>query len=195
MDPSHPNLRAEDLRKSWREFQSTGEEAEELATDLTRAQLWWRPEPQRWSIGECLDHLVRTGEAYLDVLDAAVDEGRRRELFAAGPYPPSLVGRWLARILEPPPRLKVPAPRRIRPAASPGAEEAEDPLPRFLGLRAQLRERLEAADGLDLGRIRVASPFVPILKFDLGSAFRIVAAHERRHLWQARRVRDEATFP
>ena len=64
----------------------------------------------------------------------------------------------------------------------------ESPLPAFLELRGRLRERLEAADGLDLGRVRVRSPFIPLLSVDLGSAFALVAVHERRHLWQARQV-------
>jgi hypothetical protein len=33
------------------------------------------------------------------------------------------------------------------------------------------------------------------LKFTLGQAFRLLAAHERRHLWQARNVRNAPNFP
>lgn len=199
MAAHRPDLRSPSLARSWSELRSTGEEAEALAAGLDREQLWWRPGADRWSVGECLDHLVRTGEAYLEVLDEAVGEGRRRGRVADGPHRPGLVGRWLVRLLEPPPGLAVPAPARIRPTR-PGVGGGEtgrdpDPLAAFLVLRGRLAEHLEAADGLDLGRIRVPSPFVPLLTFDLGSAFRVVAAHERRHLWQARRVREAEGFP
>lgn len=197
--PRPPELQSDTLRRSWRELRATGEEAEELAGGLTPEQLWWRPDEDRWSVGECLDHLVRTGAAYLEALDEAVEEGRRRGRFAEGPYRPGMVGRWLPRFLDPPPGLRVPAPPRIRPrrpgAERPGTEGGPGPLPAFLALRGRLAGRLEAADGLDLRRVRVASPFVPLLRFDLGSAFRVVAAHERRHLWQARRVREAEGFP
>lgn len=199
MIPPPPELRSDELQESWRELVANGERAEELASGLTPGQLRWRPEPERWSVGECLEHLVLTGEAYLEVLDEAIEEGRRRGKHAEGPYRRSLVGRLLAWTLEPPPRLKVPAPEIIRPrTGAPEVGDRPDPdasLPRFLALRARLGRRLEAADGLDLGRIRLASPFFAFLRFDLGSAFRMVAAHERRHLWQAERVTAEEGFP
>ncbi|MFW6192865.1 MAG: DinB family protein [Gemmatimonadota bacterium] len=217
MIPPPPELRSDRLWAVWSELLANGEKAEELAAGLTPEQLRWRPEPGRWSVGECLDHLVLTGEAYLEVLDEAIEEGRRRGVRAEGPYRRSLVGRFLTWTLEPPPRLKVPAPEVIRPRAS-GADGSAggraagrparagasdegdgpgpaDPLPRFLALRARLGRRLEAADGLDLGRIRVTSPFIAFARFDLGSAFRMVAAHERRHLWQAGRVLEAEGFP
>lgn len=217
MIPPSPELRSDDLTAVWRELLANGEEAEELAAGLTPGQLRWRPEPERWSVGECLEHLVLTGEAYLEVLDATIEEGRRRGKHAEGPYRRSLVGRFLTWTLEPPPRLKVSTPEIIRPGAS-GAEGptggrptggparagasddggepgSNEPLPRFLALRARLGRRLEDADGLDLGRIRLTSPFFAFVRFDLGSAFRIVAAHERRHLWQATQVLEDEGFP
>lgn len=194
-----------------REIDANREEAVALASGLTPPQLWWRPEEDRWSVGECLDHLVRTGEAYLVVLDEAIDAGWEKRRTGHPPFRRSLLGRWIARALEPPPGLKVRAPSRIRPRRpeEPGAgiestpesteEEAgpgdEGPLPRFLALRARLARRLGDAKGLDAGRVKVRSPFIPLLRVDLVSAFRVVVAHERRHLWQARRVKEEPGFP
>ncbi|MDP2497291.1 MAG: DinB family protein, partial [Candidatus Palauibacterales bacterium] len=82
MDASDPDLRHGELRESLGELRATGAEAEELTSGLTPEQLSWRPEPDAWSIAECLDHLVRTGEAYLEVLDEAIEEGRGRGLRA-----------------------------------------------------------------------------------------------------------------
>lgn len=195
MHTSRRDLRSEALRRSARAFRDTGREAGELAAALTGERLWWRPEPDRWSIGECLDHLVLTGEAYLEALDDAIADGRSRGLVAGEPYRAGPVGRWLAALLEPPPRFGVPAPGRIRPRRPGPGRPGGSPLPRFEALRGRFGQRLEAADGLDLWRIRVTSPFFWWLRFDLGSAFRIVAAHERRHLWQARRVREHERLP
>lgn len=198
MPPADPEIRSDALTACWAELRDAGEEADAVAGGLAHGQLWWRPGDERWSIGECLDHLVRTGEAYLEALDDGIREGRRRSLVAAGPHRRTLWGRWLPRWLEPPPRLRIRAPARIRPRPPDGdgpTPADPDPLPRFLALRGRIGERLEAADGLDLGRVRVTSPFVSFFRFDLESAFRIVAAHERRHLWQARQVRETDGFP
>lgn len=203
MHPYRPDLRSGELAGRWREFREAGREAEALAAELTPGQLWWRPDPERWSVGECLDHLVRTGEAYLEALDRSIEDARSEGLLGHGPHRRTLVGRFLTRVLEPPPGLAVSAPAEIRPRRPPPATEAEtgghegtgSPLDDFLALRPRLGERLEAADGLALGKVRVASPFFRFVRFDLGSAFAIIAAHERRHLWQAGRVRDEDDFP
>lgn len=199
MDPTAPDHRTDVLRRSRDELRAAGEEARNVAEGLTADQLWWRPGPDRWSVGECLDHLVRADTIYRDVLEEKIREGRRQGLLADGPYRPTLVGRWLPRLLEPPPRLKVPATPRIRPrrpdAEAPDGRDEPDPLSAFLALRPRFAELLEGAEGLDLREIRVTSPFVRFVKFDLGSAFRVVAAHDRRHLWQARQVREEPGFP
>jgi hypothetical protein len=50
---------------------------------------------------------------------------------------------------------------------------------------------LERADGLDLRRVKVATPISRFLKMSLGAMFAQIAAHERRHLEQARRVREK----
>ena len=46
-------------------------------------------------------------------------------------------------------------------------------------------------DGLDITRIRVTSPFNTSLRYSAYSALHILAAHERRHLWQAENVREQ----
>jgi hypothetical protein len=65
----------------------------------------------------------------------------------------------------------------------------------FLGWHDRLAERIHAADGLDLRRARRRSPILPLLKMSLGTMFALVLTHERRHIWQARQVRNQSTFP
>jgi hypothetical protein len=51
--------------------------------------------------------------------------------------------------------------------------------------------RVRQANGLDLSRVRVVSPLTSLMRMSLGQCFGLLAAHERRHLWQAARVREE----
>jgi hypothetical protein len=62
-------------------------------------------------------------------------------------------------------------------------------------LQEQLSRQLEQASGLDLAYIKVPAPEAPPLRFNLKFTFAWIAAHERRHLWQARQVRNHAAFP
>jgi hypothetical protein len=55
-------------------------------------------------------------------------------------------------------------------------------------VRVFLRENEE----LDLAKIGFRNPFVPVIRFSLATGLHVIPAHERRHLWQAWRVRRGA---
>lgn len=162
-----------------------------LAGRLSAAQFNWRPRAHGWSIGQCIEHLNITTERYLPVIRQAVADGRLRGLVAPGPFAPSLVERWFIGMLEPPVRLRVKAPRAF---VAPAELEVGETLARWSFLHHQFAEVVTSAAGLDRGRIKVRSQFGPI-SFGLGATFAILLAHERRHVWQARQVRNDAAFP
>src|SRR6516225_3059972 len=56
------------------ELKRQGREASTLTSGLTESSLNWQPNPQSWSIGQCLDHLVRTNEAALAAMRATVED-------------------------------------------------------------------------------------------------------------------------
>jgi len=92
------------------------------------------------------------------------------------------LGATLRWFLEPPVRSRVKAAARFVPRAVRAKAET---LAEFTSLQQKLLDVLHDARDLDLAGIRVVSPFDRRVKYNLYSAFRIIAAHERRHLWQA----------
>lgn len=142
-----------------------------------------------WSPAECLDHVAKTVEEYLPVMRAALEEGRRCGATGEGPFRYGLLARMFLWVLEPPVRMRVKAPAQFVPRHQPDARAALDA---YLARHAELRDLLELAEGLDLAAIRVVSPANAKLKLPVGAAFGILAAHARRHLWQARRALNES---
>lgn len=174
------------------QFAAATGDALALAGGLTEAQGGWRPGPDRWSIAECVAHLAATGRLYLPVVVDAVRRGRAANRVAPGPFRPGLVGRWIVASMEPPPRrpMRTPpaiAPRRLVPLS--GA------LSEFAAVQDALRAQVGAAAGLDLEGVRLRSPVMPVLRLSLVTCCGVLAAHERRHLWQARAVRADPSFP
>jgi hypothetical protein len=161
-----------------------------LAKDLGEKQLDWRPEPGRWSIAEILIHLRLTNEACLPAVDRAIEDARRKKLYAKGPCRLGWMGRFFVWYVEPPPVIRLPAPAVLRPLV---AEPAGEALPRLLDSRRHVLARLEAANGLDLERARFVSPFASFVKMSLLALFSVFTAHERRHLWQGENVRRSLT--
>lgn len=62
-------------------------------------------------------------------------------------------------------------------------------------IQAEVRDLLREAAGIDLNRTRFVNPFIPLVRFTVGTGFLVIAAHERRHLWQAERVKANPGFP
>ena len=94
--------------------------------------------------------------------------------------------------LEPPPARRFKAPKTFLP---PAQIDSAKVAPEFVAVHDQLIERARRADGLDLARVKVQSPALAILWLSLGKGLELMAAHARRHLWQARRVMDQPGFP
>lgn len=162
-----------------------------LAEDLTEEMGSWRAATGSWSVGECIDHLARTNHAYLDAMEEPAIRARELGRLRRGPAVPGLAGRWFAGKVEPPVKalFKLKAPRSIQPIAPPLLADA---LVSFAASQDRVREFLNSHADLDLAGIRFRNPFVPGIRFSLATGLHILAAHERRHLWQAWRVRRAA---
>jgi hypothetical protein len=170
----------------------------QAAGGLAPLQLQWRPPEGGWGIGDVLEHLLASNEDYLARLRVLVAEGARgtgapvradRPGGGADGWRPSLMGGFLARSLRA--TRKLPAPKIWRPASAPRA----DALERFLAGEREIARLLRDSLDLDWRRTRLASPVSRLVRFNLGDAFEILAAHSSRHAGQVERVRARRDFP
>jgi hypothetical protein len=158
-----------------------------IVNGLSAAQFNWRPGPDRWSIGQCVEHLNLTTEGYLPVLRRAAADARAKGQLRGGPFALGLVEGWFLRMMEPPPRRRT----RTKPSFAPSA--MLDPwatTERFRALNAEFGACIREAEGIDLKAVKVRSLFGPI-SWTLNGTLLVLLAHQRRHLWQARQVRKE----
>ena len=81
--------------------------------------------------------------------------------------------------------------RSRRRSVKPDLRRCEEYEELFVRAASLLRE----ANGLDLGKVHVVSPASRFVRIGLGQAFRLVAAHARRHLWQMQTHLQEPGFP
>src|SRR5215831_11854699 len=88
-------------------------------------------------------------------------------------------------------RKRARAPNKIEPAkqVEPTVLEA------FLRSTEAARALVRQASNYDVNRIRYKNPFIPLLRFTVGTGLEIIAKHEGRHLLQAEAVRQSAGFP
>lgn len=168
------------------EIEAVSTRATTLCGGLNEDQLVWRPTEEQWSIAENLIHLKVTAHTFLPAADYAIERAKRRQLFSQGPFKLGLIGRLLVWYVEPPPHIRLPAPKVLRPVLKGGAKDA---LSEFLDAQRLMKQRLESANGLDLRKAKVISPLASYIRMSLLAFFAVYTGHGRRHLWQASNVR------
>ena len=172
------------------ELDAADARATALAKTLSPTQLNWRPRPGTWSVGQCLEHLAAGNEVYVRAMSHSL--GDRRHVVVQN-ITPGWFGRWFIRTyIDPAPGTRRGrAPKTIRPAAD------VDPsiLNRFVASNDQVRDLIRRARHYDVNRLRFKNPFIPVLRFTVGTGLEILSTHERRHLLQAERIRVSSDFP
>jgi hypothetical protein len=181
--------------ESYREqFQENRNEARRLTEELSDEQMNWRPAAGRWSIAECFAHLDLIGRLYRPVLTTVIDKARKDNRLARGPFRLGFIGRKFIGSMEPPPKLKVRTVASMLPGGL-SAHNADAVMDEFYVLGDTFTALMKSAEGLDLRRVRVRSVVTPLLRLGIGEWFAFLAAHERRHIWQARQVLNAPGFP
>jgi len=172
------------------ELDAADRRAECVARGLGSVQLNWQPRPGAWSIDQCLEHLRVGNEILIPVLSAALKGHQKR---AVDEITPGWISRWFIRtyIAPNPGGTRAQAPRKIQP----DRQVELTVLDGFLRSTEAARALVRRASGYDVNRIRYRNPFVPLLRFTVGTGLEIIAKHAGRHLLQAEGVRQSADFP
>ena len=183
-----------DLQSLLDQYGAAEQDARALLAGLPESMALWRADRESWSVAHCLDHLARTNRAYLAAMEAPIALARKAGRVRRGPAQAGPFGGLFARQMEPPVRrFRARAPRKIAPALRVSLDEAKES---YFASHNLLREFVNTNADLDLTHIHFPNPFIRGVKFGVGSGLHIIAAHERRHLWQAwniRRLAEQTT--
>jgi hypothetical protein len=170
------------------EFSAADERAIALARGLSRQQINWKAQPPEWSVGQCLDHLRVSNEVYCRAISNSL-EGRPAAVVQE--ITPGWFGQWFIRNYIEPSSSKRRTPEKIKPV--PDVEPTI--LDQFLVSNRNARELVYRARNFDVNHIRFTNPFIPLIRFTVGTGLEILSKHERRHLLQAERIRKNSEFP
>jgi len=165
-------------------FLDTARRGRELAAALDAAAWARRPASGGWSAAECLGHLNITTKTMAPLMREAIDRAHTSGQPPASALKADLLGRLLAWFLEPPYRVR----GTTRPAFVPSADLPKaSVLEEWDRQHRELGALVDLARGTAIDRVKIVSPFDPRgrLRYSVYSAFLILVAHERRHLWQA----------
>lgn len=154
--------------------------------DLSDNELNAQPTERAWSILGCLGHINQTNELYLPRLREAHARAPAVSHGEPLPYRPSWMGRQFLSFLVPESRRKFLAPRKFRPATTPGRHTAYEDFHRTL---RELANLIRESEGKDFNAVRFPSPVTRLVRFTLADGFAVVVTHTRRHMRQIERTR------
>jgi hypothetical protein len=160
-----------------------------LASRVTEEEFFWQPnEGRRWSIALCLDHLTMANTVYGAAIRGAVETARLKGWTRSGPAAPGFFGRKFVASLEPPVKRRTFAPGKIKPRPSTSRDAI---LRGYHQAHDEIRQLIREAATIDINRATFQNPFLALIKVKVATAFNVIAAHDRRHLWQAEQVEKE----
>jgi hypothetical protein len=182
-----PETEAPELTSIAEELRSAAAGYRGLLNSMPPEDLNRRPATGRWSVGDCIAHVIRSNREYLTPMRDALE---RAHYSPKRTFRQTFLGGWMVRRLEPPVKRKLRSPKRFLPPTAVQHDRAIL-LSEFEEVQRELLALLEAAASHDLSRVKLSSPASRLVRMNLWDAFRILAAHERRHLWQARNTAKE----
>jgi hypothetical protein len=157
-------------------------EAKKLVLGRSANDLTSRLERGSWSAAECLDHLARTTRSFLPAISKAVATAPK--LTTNRPFRTGTIALLLIRNLEPPYRLR----HKVLPQLVPQENDFEAAWSAFEESQSRLSESVLSATGLAIDKVKIHCPVYAHVTYNVYAAFRLLAAHERRHLWQIERI-------
>jgi len=169
-----------------------GDDARSTFGALTNAQLNWTPEPKRWSVAQCFDHLIKTHSKYFPIF-ARLEAGDVQPSWWERSSPFSgFFGRLFISTLDPNNEKK----RRTTPNAMPASSAIEsDIIERFAAHQSEMIDHVRRFPATLDPDIIITSPLLSIVTYPLDDVLVFLGLHCRRHFDQARRVMDSAAFP
>lgn len=149
---------------------------------LGHYQLKYKPEPHVWNIYECLEHLNRYGDHYLEQIEKALDTSN--PVADQKGFKGSLLGDYFVKIIRPVEGgiKKMKTAKAMDPIAADLTMETVD---KFVSQQKKLLHLLAKSKQYNLKKIKIQTTLSKFLYLNLGDTLRFVVHHNERHLAQA----------
>lgn len=166
---------------------------EQNITPLNEEQLNWKLTPSKWSIAQCLDHIIITNTKYFGVFDSLLNGGYHPTLWQRISPLSNWWGRQLLKWTDSIPHKKITTPSVLAPSEN---LADTDIVPLFLHNQEQLIKYLEQLNSVSKQtEIIISSPVSSVITLRLRTAMRAIVQHQQRHINQANNILHHSQFP
>jgi len=151
---------------------------------LDGEQLNTRPAPGKWSIAQCLDHLIVSNNTYIPAIERVLSGNNKMSWWQKiNPFT-GFIGRKGIDILRS--KIKLKAPTIFKPSEQFISAGIVGRFATHQDIMKQYFDRVESGGHQDE---LINIPAVQAISLKIGDMMNVITEHERRHLEQARRVK------
>jgi hypothetical protein len=166
--------------------------ASEKFSGLTESQLNWKPEPAKWSIAQCLDHLIVSNKTYYPSFEKLISHSYRLSFFQKlNPFK-KLPGPLMVRSMSSESKKTFKSPKIFEPTSSNISPRIVSD---FINHQEEMKKYYQRLGQLDTKNLIMASPVSGFITYTLSDGMQLLAVHEQRHLKQAENVLNHPNFP
>lgn len=172
-------------------FEQVGNDVRTTFGSFSAEQLNWKPSAEGWSVGQCLDHLIKSNAAFKPQFEK-LSSGENKPSFWEK-YSPltGFFGNFLLKSLKNDARkFKAPSKDIVPPS-----DIAPDIVEQFVGHQKEIVESVKSLDNINWHETVVTSPFLKFMTYRLDMALECGLEHTKRHFRQAQRVTQTEGFP
>ena len=165
--------------------------ANEQFSGLSEAQINWKPSEEKWSIGECLDHLAAAHKLYnskIKELQPFVEHPGEGSL----KFKHTFSGRTILKYVDPNSTNRTKTFKVFKPSVK---QINTNVIRSFCEEVEAMISFAEQLQGANLRKIKISSPVTKLLRMNIGDALLINHYHDKRHLNQAEKILNDTNFP
>lgn len=173
------------------EMETVAEDVKATFGSLAETQLNWKPAEKSWSVGQCLDHIIKTNLEFDPEFERLGSGNRKNSFWETWSPFTGVGGRFLVNAVKTDSK-KAKAPSK---AIVPPSDIDADIVKRFVEHIAEVNRKVEACSAVDLHKTVVTSPFLSVFTYKFDDALTVLVEHSKRHVRQAKRVMEADGFP
>ena len=160
--------------------------------NLNLIQLNWKPAPEQWSIGQCLDHIIASNGKYIPLLKT-IFEGKHKTTFWERNNPLcNYTGRQMIKTLGKNVIKKYKSPRLFFPSES---IISQNIISDFKTRQDEIFSLFIELEKEKYSEYVITSPVASLITLKLHDLIELIIVHEERHIDQALRVKNNNNFP
>ena len=141
-----------------------------------------KPAPDKWSIAQCLHHLIVSNRTYYPQFEEVMNGSHTNSWYQQIGFISRSMGSWLIKSTGPDRSAKMKNPPAFAPTQGnlPGTIVHD-----FLAHQEEMKSHFKKMERVDLQQTILSSPALAAITYNLSDLLAILCGHEQRHINQA----------